>query len=359
MFEEQTMDVILDRMLENVDDSLDKREGSVVYDMLAPAALEFSNAYQMLEMVLNEGFADTSSFEYLIKRAAENGILVKSATKAKVVLKTTPEDIDIPFDTTFFGGNYTYTIHHIENDSTYILECQTEGTEPNTYIGTLVPSETVEGLQTCEIDSIFDYGEDEETEDDLRLRYFARFDSFAFSGNRKDYEEKINAIDNVGGCHCLRNDSTNPDYNVKVYIVDSDFNVPSAELLQKVKNEVDPEDGDGSGLAPFDHKVLIAAAHENPVNIDIEISANGLTDEKKSELTAAIDELIVSKRAEWTSNETTKIKKIEVENLLSQFDYVDGVYSLEFTNPNASKGIVFETEKYSLPSKGAISWTER
>ena len=359
MFEEQTMDVILDRMLENVDDSFDKREGSVVYDMLAPAALEFSNAYQMLEMVLNEGFADTSSFEYLIKRAAENGILVKSATKAKVVLKTVPDSITIPSYTTFFGGNYTYSIYSIESDGTYILECQTEGTEPNSYIGTLVPSETVEGLESCEIASIYDYGEDEETEENLRLRYFARFDNFAFSGNRKDYEEKINAIDGVGGCHCLRNDGTNPNYNVKVYIVDSNFNVPGSELLQKVKNEVDPEDGDGSGLAPFDHKVLVAASPENPVNISIEIAANGLTDDKKNELTAAIDELIVSKRAEWPGNETTKIKKIEVENILNQFDYVDGVYNLEFTNPNGMPGIVFETEKYTLPSKGAISWTER
>ena len=38
MFEENDFDTLMERMLENVSDELDKREGSVIYDAIAPAA---------------------------------------------------------------------------------------------------------------------------------------------------------------------------------------------------------------------------------------------------------------------------------------------------------------------------------
>ena len=40
MYEALTFEAILERMLGRVDDSFDKREGSVIYDALAPAAVE-------------------------------------------------------------------------------------------------------------------------------------------------------------------------------------------------------------------------------------------------------------------------------------------------------------------------------
>ena len=40
MYESQTFDVILKRMLDRVSSSLDKREGSIIYDAIAPTANE-------------------------------------------------------------------------------------------------------------------------------------------------------------------------------------------------------------------------------------------------------------------------------------------------------------------------------
>ena len=40
MYEEVTYEEILERMLERVPDDMDKREGSLIYDALAPAAIE-------------------------------------------------------------------------------------------------------------------------------------------------------------------------------------------------------------------------------------------------------------------------------------------------------------------------------
>lgn len=41
MYENVTYEDILQRMLDRVPDSMDKREGSIIYDALAPAAVEY------------------------------------------------------------------------------------------------------------------------------------------------------------------------------------------------------------------------------------------------------------------------------------------------------------------------------
>ena len=71
MFEEFDSEAILESMLEEVDDNLDKREGSIIYDALAPTAMLQEETYAGLGMVLDEVFADTASYYFLIKRAAD------------------------------------------------------------------------------------------------------------------------------------------------------------------------------------------------------------------------------------------------------------------------------------------------
>ena len=92
MFEENDFDTLMERMLENVSDELDKREGSVIYDAIAPAALELANMYVALDVVMDEVFADTASYYYLIKRAAERGIYPKEETNAECELLVVPSD---------------------------------------------------------------------------------------------------------------------------------------------------------------------------------------------------------------------------------------------------------------------------
>ena len=82
MYEDITYEIILKRMLDKVPDTIDKREGSVIYDALAPAALELQIMYIELDVILNESFGDTASRKYLIKRAAERGLSPYKASKA-------------------------------------------------------------------------------------------------------------------------------------------------------------------------------------------------------------------------------------------------------------------------------------
>ena len=74
MYEGMTFDFILEKMLKNVPKDIDKREGSIIYDAVAPAAAELAQLYIELDCVLTETFADTAGRQYLVMRAAERGI---------------------------------------------------------------------------------------------------------------------------------------------------------------------------------------------------------------------------------------------------------------------------------------------
>ena len=81
MYEEQTFDAIMQRMLERIPDTLDKRESSPVYMALAPAAVELASLYVGFDCMLAKTFGDTASREYLIRLCADRGITPKTGIR--------------------------------------------------------------------------------------------------------------------------------------------------------------------------------------------------------------------------------------------------------------------------------------
>ena len=96
MFEDKTHESILEEMLAQIPDSYDKREGSIIFDAISPAALEIGNIYMALDQMLNETFADTASREYLIRLAAERGMSPTAASAAVLKGEFTPSTVNIP-----------------------------------------------------------------------------------------------------------------------------------------------------------------------------------------------------------------------------------------------------------------------
>ena len=63
MYESITQEVILSRMLDRVRASnpeIDTREGSLIYDALAPASIELRLMYIEFDVIMNETFADSA-----------------------------------------------------------------------------------------------------------------------------------------------------------------------------------------------------------------------------------------------------------------------------------------------------------
>ncbi|MFR4842429.1 MAG: baseplate J/gp47 family protein [Roseburia inulinivorans] len=198
MFEEMTYEKIMERMLSRVPDALDKREGAIIFDALAPAAFEMSILYTELETALDQTFADTCQGVYLDKRCMERGITRQPATHAIVQGTFKPTDLDLS-GLRFNCGDYNYTVKEPIGNGVYEMVCETAGSLPNGISGQLIPIDYINGLETAEITAILIPGENEESDEDLRSRYFDTLVSQAYGGNITDYKQKTNAIEGVGG----------------------------------------------------------------------------------------------------------------------------------------------------------------
>lgn len=140
MYEDKTYEAILQEKLARVASSLDKREGSIIFDALAPNSLESAMIYVALDTVLNETFADTASRDYLIMRCAERGITPLPATCAVGVGEFS---MDIPVGTRFSCDKYNWTVTEKIESLKYYLTCETAGADPNGYTGQLIFADIV------------------------------------------------------------------------------------------------------------------------------------------------------------------------------------------------------------------------
>lgn len=335
MYENVTFESIMERMLERVPSMMDKREGSVIWDALAPAAIELQNAYIALDTVLDETFADTASLAYLKKRAAERGISQKLATQAVLQGEFTPTTLELPIGARFSCETLNYAITEKVSDGVYKLMCEAAGTEGNAHLGTLIPIDYIAGLETANLTELLIPAEDDEDVEHLRERYFNSMTSQAFGGNIADYEEKTIAISGVGGV------KVTPVWNgggtVKLTIIDSTFGVPSEELIALVQNEVDPvgHSGDGLGFAPIGHIVTVVGVRPSAVNIETNITyqTGWNWEDAKTYILNAIDQYFKELNQEWDENENLIVR---ISQLESRILACEGVLDISGTTLNGS-----------------------
>lgn len=302
MFENMTYENILESMLKNVPSDVDKREGSVIFDTLSPAALELANAYIYLDIVLNNAFADTAEREYLILRAKERGLAPYEATKAVLKLEVTytgtSENVKPGDRFSLDGMTYVVTEQMINETDSVIttypfgeddpqdsdpgntiygqwrVECETPGKEGNTRFGDVLPLQSISELASAKITELLIPGEDTEGTEEFRERYFEAVNNEAFGGNRADYRQKVKSIDGVGQVKIYR--TPKGGGTVRVVITDSENKKPSKELVNQVKEILDPEEyeGLGYGEAPVGHAVEV----EGVSSVDVDVSVKWQTE---------------------------------------------------------------------------------
>ncbi|MBQ3067857.1 MAG: baseplate J/gp47 family protein [Oscillospiraceae bacterium] len=352
MYENVTYEDILQRMLDRVPNIIDKREGSIIYDALAPAAIELQLMYIEFDVILKETFGDTASREYLIRRAAERGIKPYEASCTILRAISTPANISIPIGARFSLDDLNYVTIEKLADGEYKVQCETAGKIGNKYFGTLIPIEYIAGLETIEITELLIPGEDEEETEALRTRYFETFKTNAYGGNQKDYIQKTNAINGVGAT------KVTPIWNgggtVLLTILNSEFNKASDTLIASVQNEIDPtSDGSGVGIAPIGHIVTVNTAEEVPVNISTSITfKDGYSFVTlQSEIIAAIESYLLEIRKGW-ANESESIVRISLID--AKILNLEGVVDVSNTEINGFS-VNLTLNGYEIPILGEIS----
>lgn len=323
MYEEKTYEALLREKLARVASTLDKREGSIIYDALAPNSVESAMIYVALDTVLNETFADTASRDYLVKRCAERGIMPLPATAATGIGVF---NMDVPADSRFSQDKYNWKVTEKISTGKYYMTCETLGADPNGYIGRLIPIDYIDGLTSAELTAIVVNGEDEEDTESLRLRYINSFANQSYGFNRGQYIEVVEAMPGVGGCKPYR--AWNGPGTVKLVITDSDFKPPSAELIGRVQTAIDPtqNSGEGIGLAPIDHEVTVVGVQG--VNINVETSLTFASGWNLTEclpyIEAALDAYFHELDSTWASETALLVRVSQIESrILSVAGVVD------------------------------------
>lgn len=352
MYENVTYESILARMLDRIPNDYDKREGSVIYDAIAPAALEFMNMYLQIETVLLETFADTQSRQYLIKRCSERGVNVEPATYA---IRQGEFNIDVPLGSRFSLNNLNYIAIEKISDGIFKMQCEETGVQGNEEFGTLIPIDYIQGLQTATLTDILVPGEDEEDTEHLRNRYFESLESQSFGGNIADYKKKtVELVNGVGDVKVY------PVWNgggtVKLVIINSDYAKPSPTLINETQTAVDPiqNQGQGVGFAPIGHTVTVFGCEETRVDITIQMNfEEGWNwDRVKDDAEKVIVDYFTELSKTWGDSENLVVKVSQIERRLLDLPGVSDVGNA--TLNQASANLTLNPD--NIPVKGAVTY---
>lgn len=366
MFDDNSFENVLERNLDRISDEFDKREGSVIYDAIAPMAIEISLLYSYLDFLFKNAFGDTANRYWLIERAKERGIEPYKATKAIIIVKF---DAELNIGDRFFIDDIYYTVSKLQREDKglffYELICNEAGTIGNIEGGKLTPTKTIRNLKLAEIYKLAILGENEEDTEDFRQRYFESIKSMAYGGNIDDYRKKVKAIDGVGLVKVI------PVWNgggtVKIIITDPEFKEPTPELISKVQEIIDPIPfhQKGVGVAPIGHYVTVVGAKSKKINITCGIlkSRESNLEDIKEEIKKDIEEYFKVQRKMWATYEKID-SKIYIENdirlakitsiILNISDVID-YDTIRFTDTDKK---VFELSEDELPVLGDVVVTE-
>ncbi|WP_438435396.1 baseplate J/gp47 family protein [Gorillibacterium sp. sgz500922] len=293
MFEDQTYDAILERMLARVPDDVDKRQGSIIFDALAPAAKEVEQLFRALDDAFGMSSVLTASGDYLDLLIAEHGTYRQDATRAQregIFYGANDVLIDVPIGSRFGIGLLSYVAITKLQTGHYILECEQEGEAGNELYGALLPLAFVPDLARAELTTVLIPGEDMESDDALRRRYLDARQNPGTSGNKADYRRWALDMPGVGAVQIF------PLWagagTVKVVIVDADMLPASPALVAEVQTYIDPAPGQGEGQAPVGATVTVAAAKSKTINVSAKVllasgySLQGITDAFRARLAA-------------------------------------------------------------------------
>jgi len=353
MFKEYTYEYILNKMLDNISDDIDKREGSVIYNAIAPAAIELAEMYKNLSSTVNEIFIDTAGSTYLDNLTKQFGIARNEAThavKKGIFYDVNNQLIDVEIGKRFSINTIIYSVYEKISTGIYQMQCETAGKIGNVQSGNLLPIDYIAGLSVAELTDVLIPAVDEETDEELRERFYTSVNSVAFGGNIADYKEKVKEIDGVGAVKVI------PVWNgggtVKLVILDDSYNSASDVLIENVQNAVGH---DGDGIAPVGHIVTTVAAEnfEITVNTTVTLEEGFEISVVKTAIETAINNYLTEVKKEWEDSNTLTIRIAHIESRMLD---VNGVVDITETTINGStSNLILTNEQIPLLSEVVLN----
>jgi len=191
LFEDKSFESILEEMLESVPDDMDKREGSIIYNALAPAAGKLFESYISLGQVLVLMFPQTSEGEYLEYITEEESVKRNYATPSIRHFEAIGSSGEVAEGDRFFVDDIYFSAQEtIDIPGVFKAESEEVGKSTAIYNPeTILPIDDIDGLESIEMtkhENDID-GLDDETDEALLQRYWERVENSPGPGNNSDY----------------------------------------------------------------------------------------------------------------------------------------------------------------------------
>lgn len=361
--ENKDFDYFLEKMLDEIPDNIDKREGSIVYDAIAPCAMVM--AERSIDMInyLKQSHIKTATGEFLDYFANDKGTSREQATYAKVVASITDENNNIVTsvevgDIYDSMGSDSILYHVISSnpDGTYNLMADVAGSSANLYTGQILPVTPNESVNLATITSVYAPAKDSESDDSLRERLTSPNIYISYGGNITDYQKMIAGIDDVGEVQVYP--AFNGGGTVKLVILDNDYNVANAKLISEVKNVIDPDDnsGLGYGLAPIGHKVTVTTPEVLNINVTANVVSDGKIDKTtlnnniKRNLSAYFETLKRSWAKSDNNHYSMTIYRSQILAIILQTDHVVNAELPLLNGQEEDINLIFDNDKSQLPA---------
>ena len=329
MFSNQTYEVIKQRILDNINIDIDKREGSFTSNMVSPLAEELAKAYINMSDILSLGFIDDTFDTYLDKRVSEFGVYRKAGTKATGEIKVEGEEGAIITNGTLIKANDLYftVLNDIElpTDNILYVEANEVGYKYNLLANTefelIEKNDKVTSLIN---ETDFKNGVDIESDEDLRKRFVKIVNNPSASGNKAHYEEWALEVDGVGRAVIYPLHAGNG--TVKVMVIGNDNKPVSEDILENTRLHIEECMPIGVSLT-----VITPTNLNIVINSSIELKEGYELEEIKVEFEAKLNDYLKT-----VTNELTYAK---IYGLLANILGVEDITSLTINNKNTNISI--------------------
>lgn len=189
-----TFPALLRDALNAVPNDIDKREGSILHDALAPLSMTLAKSFGVLHQIALQSRFQTATGDYLDLCGSQFGIYRGQATHAKWKASLTPFPIAIPIGHRFVsseGLGLEYEALAVNSDGTCTLMCTTPGKAAGGDFGALHPMPPIAGLKAVQLSQCIDQGADSQSDDDYRIKIWQGLQRTGYGGNYDDYKKWI------------------------------------------------------------------------------------------------------------------------------------------------------------------------
>ncbi|ANY70763.1 baseplate J protein [Paenibacillus sp. BIHB 4019] len=263
-------------MLDASPAEIDKRQGSVTYDLLSPAAIEMALAYIEMDNVLNFGFVDTTYGQYLDLRAAEYGLTRKVSAKSTGTLTFSGAGgVTVPVGTrvqtsaageepVYFTTTASGTLTGRPATVTVPAEADEASASGNVAAGAInTVLGGLSGVVTVTNNAAFTGGAVGETEEEFRARILERAAKPATSGNANQYRQWALEVSGVSDAQVI------PVWSgpgtVKVVLLAADKTAPDSGTVTAAASYIE-------SLRPIGATVTVVGATEIPINVSVSVT---------------------------------------------------------------------------------------